>query len=161
MVLVLLVAFIVVPIVELAVIIQVAQVIHLGPTLLLLLADSIVGAWLVRREGRSAWRRFRAALDEPRIPTIEVVDGALVMLGGALMLTPGFVTDVFGLLLVIPLSRGLINRMIRARVRGRFGVPGVPGRRIGGEAGSSRTAPRPGAPVDVEVLSVERTPPRD
>ncbi|MGH3755846.1 MAG: FxsA family protein [Pseudonocardiaceae bacterium] len=150
--LVLLIVFIVVPIIELAVIIQVGQALGLLPTVLLLIADSVIGTWLVRREGLKAWQRFRAALDQARIPAAEVVDGALVMLGGALMLTPGFVTDIFGLLLVIPPSRALVNRMIRTRVRWRFGIPGMAPR---------HTTPSPDTPIEVEVLDVERTQPRD
>lgn len=149
--LVLLIAFIVVPIVELTVIIQVGQVIGVVPTVVLLLVMSAVGAWLVKREGLGVWRRFRTALDQGRIPAAEIVDGALVMLGGALMLTPGFVTDVFGLLLVAPPSRALVNRVIRTRVRWRFGIPGVAPRQ------TDRPASHPGDPVDVEVLGVKRT----
>ncbi|MGH8933963.1 MAG: FxsA family protein, partial [Egibacteraceae bacterium] len=153
--LLLLIAFIVVPIVELWVIIQVGQVIGLVPTVLLLIAISATGAWLVRREGLKAWRRFRTALDQARIPAAEVVDGALVMLGGALMLTPGFVSDVFGLLLVAPPSRALVNRAIRTRVRWSFGIPGVAPRR------PTKPMTVPDDPVDVEVVDVKRTQSRD
>ncbi|MDQ3029601.1 MAG: FxsA family protein, partial [Actinomycetota bacterium] len=88
----LLIAFIVVPIVELFVIAQVGDLIGLVPTLVILLLVSVAGAWLVRREGRAAWRNFTAALQQARIPAKEVVDGALVLVGGALLLTPGFVS---------------------------------------------------------------------
>ncbi len=153
--LLLLIAFIVVPIIELAVIIQVGQAIGVVPTVLLLLAMSAAGAWLVRREGLKSWRRFRTALDQARIPAAEVVDGALVMLGGALMLTPGFVTDVFGLLLVAPPSRALVNRAIRTRVRWSFGIPGVAPRR------PTQPVTHPDDPIDVEVVDVKRTQSRD
>jgi UPF0716 protein FxsA len=146
--------FIVVPIVELAVIIQVGEVIGPLLTVLLLLAMSIAGAWLVKREGLKAWRRFRAAMEQARIPAVEVVDGALVMLGGALMLTPGFVTDIVGLLLVIPVSRGLINRMIRTRVRWRFGIT-----RMAGGRTVRHPVKSPDIPVDVEVVDIKRTEP--
>ncbi len=95
-----------------------------------------------------AWRRFREALDQLRAPAEEVVDGALVLVGGALMLTPGFVTDAVGLVLVVPPTRALLNRLIRRRVRMSFRFGSVPPR-----------APRQredGEVVDVEVLSVER-----
>ena len=111
--------FIVVPLVELYVIIQVGQSIGVVPTLLLLLLDSIVGSLLLRSQGRAAWTRFNRALAENRVPAKEVFDGALVILGGALLLTPGFVTDIFGLLLLIPptraMVRGLANRTVMAR----------------------------------------------
>ena len=149
----LLLAFLVVPVVELAVIIQVDRLIGLLPTLALLIGMSIAGAWLVRREGTKAWRRFRDALNEARVPTSEVVDGALVLLGGALMLTPGFVTDIVGLLLVLPGSRTLANRAVRARGRawtrtGRVRVFG---------AGPPGPARRPEESIDVEVVDVERS----
>lgn len=139
--------FLLVPLVELYVIIQVGELVGVLPTIALLLAVSIAGAWLVKREGLRAWRRFRTALGEARLPATEVVDGALVLLGGALMLTPGFVTDAVGLLLVVPLTRAVVNRVIRGRVRFVFGVP--PPR--------DRAAVKPrDETVDVEVLRVER-----
>ena len=141
-------AFIVVPLVELFVIAAVGDRIGFPVTLLLLLVVSVAGAWLVKREGRSAWRAFRRALDEARMPAVEVVDGALVLVGGALLLTPGFLTDAVGLLLVFPPSRAVANRMVRRRVRGLFGLgPGRPQR--------PRDRPRD-EPVDVEVIKVER-----
>jgi UPF0716 protein FxsA len=120
---VLFVLFILIPILELAVIIQVGQVIGVGWTLVALIAMSLIGAALVKAEGLRAWRRVQEALAETRMPAVEVVDGALVLLGGALMLTPGFLTDAVGLLLVVPLTRAVINRTIRSRVRGAFGLP--------------------------------------
>lgn len=126
-------AFLVVPIVELAVIIQVGQRVGVPITLLALIGMSILGATLVKREGVRAWRRFREALNAGRLPATEVVDGALVLLGGALMLTPGFVTDGVGLLLVVPGPRDAVNRLIRGRVRGAFGLPKRPDRDRPGE----------------------------
>lgn len=156
--LLLFIAFIVVPIAELWVIMAVGDMIGLVPTLMLLLAVSIGGAWLVKREGRSAWKRFRAALGTARVPAVEVVDGALVLIGGTLLLTPGFLTDVTGLFLVIPPSRALVNRFIRSRVRGRFGLGGTTGR-AGTRARRNPEAPEP-APLDVEVVDVRRDDPR-
>ncbi|MGH8887174.1 MAG: FxsA family protein [Egibacteraceae bacterium] len=144
-------AFIVVPIAELWVILQVGQLIGILPTVALLLFDALAGAWLVKREGLRTWRRFRAALDEPRIPTEEVVDGALVLLGGALMLTPGFLTDVVGLLLVLPPTRALANRLVRTRVRMSFGLIGLAPRR--------RHVRRPEEPIDVKVVKIKRSKP--
>jgi UPF0716 protein FxsA len=149
----LVVAFIVVPILELWVILQVGQAIGVLPTVTLLLFDALAGAWLVKREGLRTWQRFRAALDEPRIPTVEVVDGALVLLGGALMLAPGFLTDVVGLLLVLPPTRALANRLVRTRVRMSFGLIGPAPRR--------RPVRRPEEPVNIEVTNIKRTKPTD
>src|SRR5687768_15661351 len=92
--------FIVVPLIELYVIIQVGGSIGVVPTLFLLLVDSIVGALLWRSQGRAAWVRFNRALAENRMPAKEVFDGVLIVFGGALLLTPGFITDIFGLILL-------------------------------------------------------------
>ena len=110
--LVLLVLFIVVPLAELYVIIQIGQQIGVIPTLLLLVADSIIGTLLLRSQGRNAWLRFNEATAAGRIPAREVADGALIILGGALLLTPGFLTDIFGLVLLIPPTRAAVRRTI-------------------------------------------------
>lgn len=119
--LLLIAAFIVVPLVELYVIITVGEAIGVLPTIALLLADSILGSMLMRSQGRAAWRRFNLALAERRLPGREALDGALVIFGGALLLTPGFVTDVFGLLLLLPPSRAVVRRVLVARFSHRIG----------------------------------------
>src|ERR687886_1821280 len=91
--------FIAVPIVEIYVIIQVGQAIGALWTIALLVADSVLGSMLMRSQGRAAWRRFNAAIAEGRPPAREVLDGVLVIFGGALLLTPGFLTDVLGVVL--------------------------------------------------------------
>jgi UPF0716 protein FxsA len=103
--------FILVPIAELAVIIQVGQAIGVWWTILLLIADSILGSLLMRSQGRAAWRRFNEALRDGRAPAREVADGVLVIFGGALLLTPGFLSDIAGLLFLLPPSRALIRRV--------------------------------------------------
>jgi UPF0716 protein FxsA len=102
--------FIVVPLVELYVIIQVGQEIGALWTIALLVAASLLGARLLAWQGRAAWRNFRAAMAAGRVPHREVLDGFMVLLGGALLLSPGFITDAFGLLLLIPPTRALIRR---------------------------------------------------
>jgi UPF0716 protein FxsA len=111
--------FIVVPLVELFVIIEVGQAIGVWPTIALLFLDSILGAMLLRSQGRAAWRRFNEALAAGRVPHREVFDGAMIVFGGALLLTPGFVTDIFGLLLLIPPSRAGIRRFLTGMLAGR------------------------------------------
>src|SRR5919108_4723319 len=118
--------FIVVPIVELYVIIQVGQWIGILPTLAILLADALLGSLLLRQQGRAAWRRFNLALDERRFPGKEVADGVLITVGGTLLLTPGFVTDIFGLLLLIPPTRAVIRRLLARFMRRRFAVVSGP-----------------------------------
>jgi len=113
---VLFLVFIVLPLAELYVIIQVGGAIGIWWTLLLLLADSILGTALLRSQGRTVWRRFNTALAEGRMPHREVVDGALVILGGAFLITPGFITDAFGILLLLPPTRALGRRLIMSRI---------------------------------------------
>jgi len=108
--------FIVLPIVELAVIIQVGQAIGVFNTIGLLLLVSFVGAWLVKREGLSVWRRFHQQLEMGVVPGREIADGVLVMVAGALLISPGFVTDVFGILLLLPPVRAAVRSAALYRV---------------------------------------------
>jgi UPF0716 protein FxsA len=119
--------FIVVPIVELYVIIQIGSWIGVAPTIALLLADALLGSLLLRHQGRGAWRRFNAALAERRFPGREVADGLLIAIGGTLLLTPGFVTDIVGLILLVPPTRAIIRRLMRGYVSRRFLIVGAPG----------------------------------
>ena len=112
--------FIVVPIAELAVVIQVGQAIGVWWTIALLIADSILGSILMRHQGRVAWRRLNEALQEGRMPAREVLDGALIMFGGALLLTPGFITDILGLLLLITPTRAIVRKVLAARLSHRM-----------------------------------------
>src|ERR671929_304102 len=99
--------FILVPIAELAVIIQVGEAIGVWWTIALLIADSVLGSVLMRSQGRAAWRRLGEAMRAGRAPAREVMDGALVVFGGALLLTPGFISDIVGLVLLLPPSRAI------------------------------------------------------
>jgi UPF0716 protein FxsA len=122
----LLALLIVVPIVEITVIIAVGSQLGVLPTVLLLLASAILGTWLVRREGSRAWRAFRTALGESRPPTSEAVDGVLVFAGGLLMMLPGFVTDLIGLVVVLPIARPFLRRMVMIELAKRL-PPGIVG----------------------------------
>lgn len=108
----LLLAFIAVPLVEIYVIIQVGQVIGPWWTILLLLVDGAVGSWLVRREGRRAWQALRGALQAGRLPATELADGILILVGGTLMIAPGFVSDVVGAFFILPVTRPLGRRLL-------------------------------------------------
>jgi len=112
--------FIAVPIAELAVIIQVGQAIGIWWTIGLLIADSILGSMLMRHQGRTAWRRFNEAVAGGRVPAREVLDGALVIFGGALLLTPGFLTDILGLILLIPPTRAVVRKILARRLTHRM-----------------------------------------
>jgi UPF0716 protein FxsA len=122
--------FIVVPIAELALLIQVGQLIGVWWTIALLLADAVIGSMLLRSQTRAAWRRFNEALAARRPPAREVLDGALVIFGGALLLTPGFVTDIFGLIFLLPPTRALVRAVLMRRLAHgmvvRFGPLGRP-----------------------------------
>lgn len=121
--------FIVVPILELYVIIQMGQLIGVWPTLALLLADALLGSMLLKHQGRGAWRRFNEALSAGRFPGREVADGLLIVIGGTLLLAPGFITDIFGLLLLIPPTRAIARGVLKRFTVGRFTVVGMPGGR--------------------------------
>jgi UPF0716 protein FxsA len=109
--------FIVVPIAELFVIVRVAGVIGVVETIGLLILVSVLGTWLLKQQGMAAWRRLRVTLEQGRMPTDEISDGAMIMFGGALLLTPGFITDVLGLLLLFPPSRAAVKRAARGSMR--------------------------------------------
>ena len=115
--------FIVVPLAELYVIIEVVGQ-AIGPvwTILLLAADSILGAMLMKSQGRAVWRRFQAAMSEGRMPHREILDGVLVIFGGAFLITPGFITDVIGIFCLVPPTRALIRRWIVRGAGRRFAV---------------------------------------
>lgn len=104
-------AFLAVPVLEIWLIFQVGSVIGAPATVALLIADSLFGAWLVRREGRRAWRALQDALRSGRMPDRELADGGLVLVGGTLLLTPGFFSDVFGFLCILPFTRPLMRRL--------------------------------------------------
>ncbi len=144
--LLLIVLFIVVPIAELAVLIQIGQLIGVWWTIALLIADAVLGSLLARSQGRLAWRRFNEALQAGRMPAREVMDGALVLFGGALLLTPGFLSDILGVLLLLPPTRALLRAVLVRRFAGRM-VASMSGPRSG-----------PHQAYDVEGTAVDRPP---
>lgn len=114
--------FVVLPIAEIYVLIQVGQVIGAWPTVLLLVADAIFGSWLVRREAYAAFRGINTMLNQGRMPVRELTDGALVVIGGALMLSPGFITDILGIFLIAPPTRPLARKALASLVGRRLTV---------------------------------------
>jgi UPF0716 protein FxsA len=127
--------FILVPILEIYVIIQVGQVIGAWWTIVLLVADSVFGTWLIKHEGGRAWRALNEAVEGGRVPGKELADGALILVGGTLMLAPGFVTDAFGILLILPVTRPLFRRLLTTIVARRVAID------------VTRPGPRPQGPV--------------
>ncbi len=129
-------ALLLVPIIEIAAIVAVGRVIGGWPTFALLVLESLFGAWLVRREGVRTWRALNTALQTGRMPSRELADAALVLIGGALLLTPGFVTDIVGFVFILPftrpLTRGILERAVRARLLATPPGPGAGGETIEG-----------------------------
>ena len=118
------VVFLVVPIVELAVILQVGQAIGVLETVALLIAVSVVGGWLVKREGVGVLRRISTAVQAGRVPGRDLADGALIVLAGALLITPGFLSDLLGIALLLPPVRAairpvLVSALARRAIGGR------------------------------------------
>jgi UPF0716 protein FxsA len=124
---ILVVAFVVVPILEIYVIIQVGQVIGAWWTILLLIADSIFGSWLIAHEGRRAWQALTVALSSGRMPSRELADGALILVGGTLMVSPGFVTDAVGIVLILPFTRPFARAALTRVVARRLLTAARPG----------------------------------
>ena len=159
--------FIVLPIAELYVIIQVGQAIGVLPTLALLFLDGFLGAALARSQGRAAWRRFNEAVAAGRPPAKEVFDGAAIVFGGALMLSPGFITDVLAVALLLPPTRALLRRFAvgGARrvgtVRPLFYVYDRTTRGSSGPAGRTGPFPPPGPARDYDVEGSAREIPDD
>jgi UPF0716 protein FxsA len=144
--------FIVVPLAELYVILKVADSLLGWPlTIALLAADSLLGSWLLRSQGRAVWNRFNEAVRAGRVPHSEVIDGVLVIFGGAFLITPGFITDIIGLLLLVPPTRRVFRRWARRAIERRT-VVAVAG--PGGRA-ARRAGRRPPGEHDVEGTASE------
>jgi UPF0716 protein FxsA len=140
----LLALFILVPLAELYVILKVGDAIGAVWTIALLAADSVLGSLLLRAQGRSVWRRFNVAVAEGKMPHREVIDGVLVIFGGAFLITPGFITDVVGLLLLVPPTRAVVRRLLVTRLGRRIVVSATTrGRMRSDVEGTAREDPSP------------------
>ena len=124
---VLVLLFVVMPLVELAVILQVGRAIGVLDTILLLLVVGAVGGWLVKREGVGVVRRLQTTVAAGRVPAVELVDAFLILFAGALLLAPGFLTDLLALALLVPPARAVVRAVLARRLadRVRRGPPGV------------------------------------
>ena len=148
-------ALLVVPVVEIAAIIAVGRVIGGWQTLLLLVLESFLGAWIVRREGGRAWGALREALRSGRMPSRQLADAALVLIGGTLLLTPGFVTDVAGFFFILPWTRPIARVWLEAIVARRLLGPmgeWPSGQTTSGPAGYPPRQPRRPDVVDGQVV---------
>lgn len=126
------------PLAEIWSILQVGRLVGPWWTIALLLLMGVLGTWLIQHEGRRAWAALRTALSSGRMPSDELADGALILIGGTLMLSPGFLTDLVGLVLVLPFTRPLARGALRRFVEQRLVV--LP------------NAHRPGPPADGPVV---------
>lgn len=161
-------AFIVVPVVEIVLITQVASQISWLPTIALVIGVSMVGAWLVKREGLSVINRVRTSLGAGTLPTNELADGAMIFFASALMLTPGFLTDFLGLALLIPPIRALLRPPVIAFFKKRVDVKtggfgsavfgGSSAGGVGGQANPFGATRRPGFGRDVFDAESSRPP---
>jgi UPF0716 protein FxsA len=145
----LLLLFIIVPLAELYVILAVGDAIGVIWTIVLLAADSVLGTVLLRSQGRNAWRQFNEALQTGRMPHREVQDGIAIVFGSAFLITPGFLTDIFGLLLLIPPSRAVIRRYAGHLIANRMSA------RVEAYEGPARRG-RTGPGYDVEGTASEQ-----
>jgi UPF0716 protein FxsA len=119
--------FVIVPFLELYIILEVVGPALGAPlTIVLLAADSIIGALLFKSQGRSVWRRFNSALAEGRVPHREVIDGVLVIFGGAFLITPGFLSDIAGIILLVSPTRAVVRRVLIRRLGRRVTVARPP-----------------------------------
>ncbi len=150
------IAFLLVPLIEIGLFIQVGGLIGLWPTLGIVIITAILGTWLVRKQGALALGQLRSSFSELKDPTEPLAHGAMILVSGALLLTPGFFTDAFGFLLLIPGFRTIAYRYIRARVKvQRFEM----GQRPGGPA----RQPKGSGPVidgDYEEVGEDQRPPK-
>ncbi|WP_433238148.1 FxsA family protein [Streptosporangium sp. CA-135522] len=140
--LLLVLAFLAVPVLEILVFVQVGQAIGVWPAVAALVAGSLLGSWVIRREGRKAWRKLQEAMQTGRMPEAGAPGGALTIAGGVLLAVPGFLTDIVGLLFLLPFTQPLIRvlgaRFLARRIRAfaeksagpglgsPFGTPGSP-----------------------------------
>ena len=144
--------FVAMPVLEIWLIVQLGQVVGAWWTILIIIAAGVLGAWLIKREGARAWRALSDALRSGRVPSRELADGALILIGGTLLLTPGFVTDLIGLGCVLPFTRPVPRRLLTRLIARRLLVTGP----LGGAAQQPRH-PRAGgrdddAPPDPGVV---------
>ena len=137
-------AFLLVPIIEIALFIQVGGLIGLWPTLAIVVLTAVLGTWLVRTQGMMALGQLRSSFERLQDPAEPLAHGAMILFAGALLLTPGFFTDAFGFALLMPPVRMAVYRFLRAKVAVasfQMGPGSMHGRHYPGGTGQPRTDP--------------------
>ena len=142
----LLLLFTVVPLVELWLLVRIGEVVGLGFTLALVIVTGFVGAALARREGLRCWLAAQEKINRGELPTDSLLDGLMILLAGAVLITPGVLTDLFGFALLMPPVRGTLRRWLARRIRAQIVVTHPEG----GHAGASRDEV-----IDARVIDVE------
>ena len=132
---VLLLLFLIVPLAELYVIIQVGQAFGALNTIALLILVSAAGAWLVKREGMGVWKRFQRQVEAGAVPGREIADGVMILFAGALLMTPGFLSDLLAMSLLLPPVRAVVRAAIMRQAARRAGVIRVDRGFLGGGGG--------------------------
>jgi UPF0716 protein FxsA len=146
MLLKLLAAFILIPLVELILLMKMAELTSIAHTVLLVIVTGVIGSYLARREGLMALNRFQKAMSEGRMPSREIQDGLMIVFAAALLLTPGLLTDAVGFTLLIPAGREFVRRTILKRYIGRFNL----------QVTTHGFGPQPHDPNTIDVEAVER-----
>jgi UPF0716 protein FxsA len=104
--------FLIVPFIEITVLMQVGSIIGVFPTIFMVVFTAVLGAWMLRRQGFATWQRFQSNLQQGQIPAYEMIEGPILLVGGALLLTPGFFTDILGFACLIPSLRRKIAQYV-------------------------------------------------
>lgn len=147
----LLILFIVVPVLELFLFLYLGSKIGISATLAIIVATAFLGAWLTKSQGLKALHKYQKAIAEGRLPHEEVMDGLMILVAGAVLLTPGFLTDAIGFSLLVPAVRDVVRGFVKAYLAGKIRVVSDPA-----AAAGAAEAPRPGPRViNVEAEVVE------
>ena len=153
MLLKLLAAFILIPLVELMLLMKMAELTSILHTITLVIVTGVIGSYLARREGLMTLHRFQLAMSEGRMPSREIQDGLMIVFAAALLLTPGLLTDLVGFTLLIPAGRELIRRTVLKRYIGNFNVQ-VASQGFGQPTADTRRSIDPNT-IDVEAVKRE------
>jgi UPF0716 protein FxsA len=132
---VLVLLFLLVPLAELYVIIQVGHAVGALNTIALLIIVGAVGGWLVKREGLRVWARFQQQVQAGAVPSKEIADGVMILFAGALLLSPGFLSDILGIALLLPPVRAVVRAAVMRRAARRAGIFRMDDRFLGGDRG--------------------------